>query len=95
MGRFLFAGRAICLRFGGEGLEERARRHRGKRQSDVGAFALNGMYRIPWREAATFERVRTCQVAVSVMGETVMAKRAISDGTLFIHGSRHLFAVRR
>jgi hypothetical protein len=29
------------------------------------------------------------------MGETVMATPAISDGTLFIRGARHLFAVRR
>jgi outer membrane protein assembly factor BamB len=35
------------------------------------------------------------QVAVNPMGETVMATPAISDGTLFIRGSRHLFAIRR
>lgn len=35
------------------------------------------------------------QVAVNPMGETVMATPAISDGTLFIRGARHLFAVRR
>lgn len=35
------------------------------------------------------------QLAVNPMGETVMATPAISDGTLFIRGARHLFAVRR
>lgn len=35
------------------------------------------------------------QVAVNAMGETVMATPAISDGTLFIRGARHLFAIRR
>lgn len=35
------------------------------------------------------------QVAVNAMGETVMATPAISGGTLFIRGSRHLFAIRR
>jgi outer membrane protein assembly factor BamB len=35
------------------------------------------------------------QLAMNPMGETVMATPAISDGTLFIRGARHLFAVRR
>ena len=35
------------------------------------------------------------QAAVNTMGETVMATPAISGGTLFIRGARHLFAVRR
>ena len=35
------------------------------------------------------------QVAVNAVGETVMATPAISDGTLFIRGARHLFAIRR
>ncbi|MBI2687851.1 MAG: PQQ-binding-like beta-propeller repeat protein [Acidobacteria bacterium] len=35
------------------------------------------------------------QVAVNTMGETVMATPAISGGTLFIRGARHLFAIRR
>ena len=34
-------------------------------------------------------------LAVNPMGETVMATPAISDGTLFIRGARHLFAIRR
>lgn len=35
------------------------------------------------------------QLAVNSMGEPVLATPAISNGTLFIRGTRHLFAVRR
>jgi outer membrane protein assembly factor BamB len=35
------------------------------------------------------------QLSVNPMGETVMATPAISEGSLFIRGARHLFAIRR